>query len=98
VASLGLPLPDALGLGDVLELADGDAVLEAEVLGDGEELAPILLAPTAWPEPPDEETEADGDGLDDPEALGVAEPEGVGVGLGTVAGAAVVVLGATSRT
>ena len=62
----------------------------ADVLGDGVELALILLAPTAWPEPFDEEglgdeealaddeAEVVGDGLDDP----VAEPDGVGVGVG----------------
>jgi hypothetical protein len=103
VESVGLPLPDALGLGDALGLTEAAGELEADVLGEGVELAPILLAPTAWPEPPDEE----GDGLEAPGlAVGLAEDGAVGVvegvteadGFGIVVAAPVVVLGATSRT
>jgi hypothetical protein len=110
VDSVGLPLPEALGLGDVLGLAEVAGELEADVLGEGVELAPILLAPTAWPEPPEEVALADGDaeaavdGLADPvlalgvvPALGVVEPDGAGVGV-AVGGGPVLVLGATSRT
>jgi hypothetical protein len=103
VDSLGFPVAGGLALGDALGLVDAAGEWDADVLGDGVELAPILLAPTAWPEPPDEEGDAlDALGL----AVGVAEDDVVGVvegvaeadGFGVVGGAPVVVLGATSRT
>jgi hypothetical protein len=115
VDSLGLPLPDALGLGEALGLAEAAGELEADVLGDGVDVALSLLALTAWPEPPDEvaladeealgeEDDAAAGGLDDPVlalgdvlALGVAEPDGAGVGV-VVGGGPVVVLFARSRT
>jgi len=103
-------LPDPLGLADGLALADGDGELEADVLGDDVELAPILLAPTAWPEPPDFDEDGvalglvvgEGDDVAEGVVEGVAEGVVEGVaeadGLGVVVAEAVVVLSATSRT
>jgi len=98
VDNLGLPEAGVLELGD----GDGDGELEADVLGDGVEPAPILLAPTAWPEPADFDEEGDALGL----VVGVAEGDDVGVaegvaeadGLGVVVVEPVVVFGPVNRT